>query len=170
MPRLRSAALAAAMLACGATAAQAEDQVARGAYLVRIMGCNDCHTVGVFLGKPDFAHALGGSDVGFMVPGLGVRWGPNLTPDDATGLGKWSDADIIKAIREGVTPDGRKLIPSMPYVGYAALTDADAGAIVAFLRSLTPIRHAVPAAVGPNEKPTAPYLAVMMPQGVMMPQ
>jgi mono/diheme cytochrome c family protein len=98
--------LVAAALA-GASAASADDsEVARGKYLVTIGGCNDCHTPGSFLGKPDFSRVLGGSEVGFAIPGLGVFAGPNLTPDKETGLGNWTDDQIISAITAGVTPEG----------------------------------------------------------------
>ena len=158
------AASGAALAVCGTIAAQAEDDVARGKYLVTLMGCGDCHTPGYFLGKPDFAHPLSGSDVGFELPGVGVRWGPNLTPDPETGLGKWSDEQVITAIRTGATPGGGKLIPIMPYNDFAALTDADARAIVAYLRSLPPVVHAVSAATVPGETPKAPYMTVVMPK------
>lgn len=158
------ATLAAALVACVATAAQADDQVARGKYLVTIMGCNDCHTPGYFLGKPDFQHALSGSDVGFEMPGLGIHWGPNLTPDPETGLGKWSDKEIITAVRTGVRPDGRRLVPIMPYAGFATLTDDDAAAIVAFLRTLPPTKHAVVGPTKPGEKAPGPYMTVVMPK------
>ncbi|MBX5472869.1 MAG: c-type cytochrome [Acetobacteraceae bacterium] len=143
--------------------AYAEDAVTRGKYLVTIMGCGDCHTPGYFLGKPDLAHPLSGSDVGFEVPGAGIHWGPNLTPDRETGLGQWSDKEIITAIRKGVTRDGRHLIPVMPYRNFSVLTDRDARAIVAYLRTLPPVRHAVPQPVPPGEKASAPYMAVVMP-------
>ena len=58
-----------------------------GKYLVTISGCNDCHTPGYFFGKPDMSRFLGGSDVGFEIPGLGVFVGPNITPDRETGIG-----------------------------------------------------------------------------------
>jgi hypothetical protein len=98
------------------------------------------------------------------VPDTGYRWGPNLTPDKETGLGKWTDAEIIKAFKEGIRPDGRKLIPIMPYMAFASLTDADTAAIVAYLRSLPPIHHAVPAPLGPDAKPPGPFMAVTMPK------
>ena len=82
-------------------------QVARGRYLVTISGCSDCHTPGALLGSPDMKRYLGGSDVGFAIPGAGVFVGENLTPDKETGLGSWTDAQIIAAIRTGKTPDGR---------------------------------------------------------------
>ena len=87
-----------------------EAQVERGRYLVQIAGCSDCHTPGHFLGQPDPARFLGGSDVGFEIPGVGIVYGPNLTPD-ATGLGAWtadqivatytfSDADAVKYLTQ----------------------------------------------------------------------
>src|SRR6516165_12200992 len=82
----------------GVAAVAADDGVARGEYLVQFGGCNDCHTPGYFLGKPDLARFLGGSDVGFDLPGTGTFVGPNLTPDKATGLGSWSRDEIITAI------------------------------------------------------------------------
>jgi len=76
----------AALAAAGAVLAllpraQAESQIDRGKYLVVVAGCNDCHTPGFFFGKPDMARYLGGSDVGFEIPGLGVFNGRNITPD-----------------------------------------------------------------------------------------
>jgi hypothetical protein len=60
-------------------------------------------------------------------------------------------------------PDGRQLAPVMPWQSYAALTDADGHALVAYLKSLPPIRNPVPQVVGPTEKPVTPYLTVSMP-------
>jgi mono/diheme cytochrome c family protein len=156
--------LATALVLCASTAALADDAVQRGAYLVRIMGCGDCHTPGYFLGKPDLQHPLSGSDVGFEMPSLGIHWGPNLTPDPETGLGKWSEQEIITAFRTGVTPDGRKLIPVMPAANFAVLTDADAHAIAAYLKSLPAVRHAVNAPVKPGEKPTGLYFKIVAPE------
>ena len=73
---------------CLAFPASADDaQVARGRFLVTIAGCSDCHTPGALLGSPDMKRYLGGSDVGFAIPGAGVFVGENLTPDKETGLG-----------------------------------------------------------------------------------
>ena len=156
-----AAVLTATMLGCGA---RADDAVARGKYLVGIMGCGDCHTPGYFLGKPDFAHALSGSDVGFEIPGLGIHWGPNLTPDPQTGLGTWTEAEVITAFTRGVRPDGRRLIPTMPYGDFAALTPEDAHAIAAYLRSLPPVVHAVTPPTKPGEAAPAPYMTVVVPK------
>ena len=92
-----------ALLALGLAAAvagdvQADTRIKRGAYLAAIMDCGGCHTPGVFFGKPDQSRYLGGSEVGFFIPELGYFYPPNLTPDPETGLGKWSEADIIKAL------------------------------------------------------------------------
>jgi len=128
--------------------------VDRGAYLVTIASCNDCHTPGFFLGKPDMTKVLSGSDVGFTIPGLGAFIGRNLTPDKETGLGGWTDDQIIKALTTGVRPDGRQLAPIMPWRALSNLTPDDAKAIVAYLRSLPPVKHAVPGPFGPNETST----------------
>jgi mono/diheme cytochrome c family protein len=156
----RVAVAVAAVAAAGAAAAQPA-AVERGRYLAAVGGCGDCHTPGHFLGKPDASRALGGSEVGFHIPGLGVFHGPNLTPDKETGLGNWTDAQIVAAITRGRRPDGRQLAPAMPYPALAALTPADAKAIVAYLRSLPPVRNKVPGPFGPNDKPAAFVLAVL---------
>jgi mono/diheme cytochrome c family protein len=147
---------------------QKDQQVARGKYLVTIMSCTDCHTPGYFLGKPDEARFLGGSDVGFKIP-PGVFYGPNLTPDKETGLGNWTDAQIIAALKTGKRPDGRELVPVMPYRAFANLTDADAKAIVAYLRTIPPVKHKVLGPFGPTEKPTGFIMTVMPGEGMPQP-
>ncbi len=141
----------AAIAALASTASAQDDPVARGEYLVNLGGCHDCHTPGYFLGAPDMERYLGGSDVGFEVPGLGVFLGRNLTPDKETGLGNWTDDEIATALTTGERPDGRVLAPVMPYHAYARLTGEDVAAIIAFLRSLDPVNHAVPGPFGPGE-------------------
>jgi mono/diheme cytochrome c family protein len=147
----------------------AQDQVARGKYLTTIMGCGDCHTPGNFLGKPDLAHPLSGSDVGFEVPGLGVFVGRNLTPDKETGLGTWTADQIVTAITTGKRPDGRVLAPAMPWMDFAALTKEDAHAIAAYLKSLPPTRHAIPGPFGPNEKVTVLVYKIVPGSGMVPP-
>jgi mono/diheme cytochrome c family protein len=143
--------------------AQSPDAVKRGKYLAAIMDCGGCHTNGALAGKPDPKLELAGSEVGFGMPGVGVFYPPNLTPDPETGLGTWSEADIVKAVRTGVRPDGRELAPVMPWRSYAALTDADARALAAYLKSLPPVRHQAPPLAGASEKAPAPYLTVAEP-------
>ena len=124
-------------------AAADEAQLARGRYLVIIAGCSDCHTPGALIGAPDMKRYLGGSNVGFAIPGQGVFVGQNLTPDKETGLGSWTSEQIITAIRKGKRPDGAQLSGVMPYAALSHLTDEDASAIVAFLQSLPPVSNKV---------------------------
>ena len=153
--------LAAAALAV--PPARADDaQIARGKYLVIIAGCSDCHTPGALLGAPDMKRYLGGSDVGFSIPGLGVSVGENLTPDKETGLGAWTSEQIIAAIRTGKTPEGRDLSPVMPFAAFSHLTDADAQAIAAFLESLPPVSNKV-RNFGPKEPVTVSVSAILPP-------
>lgn len=125
-------------------------QIDRGQYLTTVMGCNDCHTPGALYGQPDFTRKLSGSELGWRGP-WGVSFPRNLTPDMETGLGYWSEEEIVKAIRTGVKNDGKMMLPPMPWQDFAALTDADAHAIAAYLMSLPPVKHAVPAAVPPGQ-------------------
>ena len=81
-------------------------EIARGKYLVTVGSCTDCHTPGSFFGKPDMSKYLGGSDVGFAIPHLGVFVGPNLTPDKATGLGNWTDCANRRCDYERTNPAG----------------------------------------------------------------
>jgi hypothetical protein len=97
---------------------------------------------------------VSGSDVGFAAPGVGAAVGRNLTPDKETGLGDWSPEQIVTALTTGVRPDGRKLSPIMPYMELANLTNDDAFAIAAYLKSLPPVKHAVPGPFGPKETPS----------------
>ncbi|MEA2857234.1 MAG: hypothetical protein QOH98_1555 [Methylobacteriaceae bacterium] len=152
----------AVLLAMGAPQAHAQStQVKRGLYLVNIGGCNDCHTPGSFLGKRDESRTLGGSDVGFGIPGMGVFVGPNLTPDKETGLGNWTNEQIVTAIRTGKRPDGRMLAPVMPYNDFAHMTKEDALAIAAYLKSLPAISNKVPGPFGAADKPDVFVMTVL---------
>jgi mono/diheme cytochrome c family protein len=71
----------------------------------------------------------------------------NITPDVETGIGSWSDAEIVRAIREGVTPDGRVMGPPMPFALYRGIADDDVEAMVAYLRTVKPVRNEVPESV-----------------------
>ena len=159
------------ILAAGVVAAtvlghpvRAETQVERGQYLAHIMDCGGCHHTGAFTPQPNLETPLAGSDIGFEIPGMGVFYPPNLTPDAETGLGKWSDAEIITAFTTGVRPDGRQLSPAMPWISYAHITADDATALVTYLRSLKPVEHKVPGPCTAGDKPTAPYPTVMVPK------
>jgi mono/diheme cytochrome c family protein len=112
------------------------DIVKRGAYLARIGDCAGCHTV-----DPARPFA-GGKPVDLP---FGRLYTPNLTPDAATGIGAWSDADFLRAMHEGIGRDGERLYPAFPYVEFTRLSDEDVLAIRAYLRTLAPIRYTPPA-------------------------
>jgi len=114
--------------------------VERGDYLAGLLGCGFCH-VGVGPNGPDPSRAFAG---GLEIPEKFGTWrSPNITQDEKTGIGKWTDDQIMAAIRTGVRPDSSQLFPVMPYLNYNRMTDADAKALVAFLRTVKPIDNAV---------------------------
>ena len=155
---------AAAVALLAAAPAFAETQVERGEYLAHIMDCGGCHNTGAFTPQPNLETPLSGSDIGFEMPGMGVFFPPNLTPDAETGLGKWTDAEVITAFTTGVRPDGRHLAPVMPWRSYSHINAADAEALVAYLRSLKPVKNKVPGPFAATDKPTAPYFTVVAPK------
>jgi mono/diheme cytochrome c family protein len=75
---------------------------------------------------------------------FGVFYTPNITPDDATGIGRWEAADFVAALKHGRTPSGSFYFPAFPYRAYSGLTDQDAFDIGSYLKSLEPIRNQVP--------------------------
>ncbi len=136
-----------AILALGfhfATTARAETKLERGKYLTTIMDCGGCHTTGSFLGKPDPAKYLAGSEVGWAIPTLGVFYPSNITADEETGIGKWTTKDIVKLLRTGLTPEGREVAPMMPWRSYAKASEADLEALAAFIKTVPGVKHAVP--------------------------
>jgi mono/diheme cytochrome c family protein len=166
MSRSIAASICIALLALSLAPLKAENaDVARGKYLVSIAGCNDCHTPGYFLGKPDESRFLGGSEVGFEIPALGIFHGPNLTPDRETGLGGWTDAQIVAALTIGKRPDGRELAPVMPWRAFANFTKEDVGAIVAYLRTLPPVSNKVPGPYSSAEQ-SAAFVMKIVPGGL----
>ena len=123
-------------------AASAEDLRARGAYLVNtIAGCGNCHTPKDRAGRAVAGKELSGG-LEFDIPPAHVVV-PNITPDPETGIGSWTEAQIVMALRDGKRPDGTIIGPPMPIDFYRQLSDRDAAAIARYLRSLQPIRHAV---------------------------
>ena len=119
----------------GVAARAAEDQIARGAYLVRAAGCTSCHTDVKNNGPP----MAGGRAL--KTP-FGVFYSPNVTPDPETGIGAWSDEEFLRALREGVGPDGAHYFPVFPFTTYTRMTAADGLAIKAYLLSLPPVSRA----------------------------
>jgi mono/diheme cytochrome c family protein len=128
-------------LLAGPVVAAAQTAVERGRYLVEGLGaCANCHTPKGPQG-PDAGKHLAG---GFEIPeAFGVAVSPNITPDRVTGIGAWTDEQIIRAIREGKHRDGRTLGPPMPYGFYRGLSDTDVKAMVAYLRTVQPIENRV---------------------------
>lgn len=122
--------------------AQAETAVERGKYLVEVLGaCANCHTPKGPGGDIPEKHMAGGFKI---EEPFGVAVSTNITPDKETGIGTWTDQEIIRAIREGKRKDGRTLGPPMPYYLYRLISDSDVKAMVAYLRTLKPIKNTVP--------------------------
>jgi mono/diheme cytochrome c family protein len=110
--------------------------VERGAYLAKAADCMVCHTTP---GGKEYAGGLG-----FKLP-FGTLYSTNITPDQETGIGNYTDRDFLNAMHAGIRRDGARLYPAMPYTSYTYVTDADALAIKAYLFSLPAVRAAPPA-------------------------
>jgi mono/diheme cytochrome c family protein len=124
------------------TADTSPEGIARGEYLIRdVVGCQGCHGPAVPEGEEADRDAplIGHEEVSLVPPFAS----PNLTPDEATGLGSWTDAEIARAIREGLDKDGVSLA-MMPSNFYHTMSDADVAAMVGYLRSLEPVSQAIP--------------------------
>lgn len=127
------------------TALANDARVERGAYLMNaVAACGNCHTPFGPQG-PDMSRALAGRLLEDNE--IWTVYASNITPDMETGIGGWSDAELIRAIREGVRPDGSVIGPPMPINLYRGLSDEDAAAMVAYMRSLPGIRNETPASV-----------------------
>jgi mono/diheme cytochrome c family protein len=118
------------------------DPVRHGAYLVTIGHCMECHSTWS-AGVSDYSAGLGRGGRPFgpvLIHGLAPTWqgsiAANITANPADGIGRWTSAEIVLAIRHGIARDGRHLDPPMPFAFYAGLTDEDAGDVVAYLRTL----------------------------------
>jgi mono/diheme cytochrome c family protein len=138
MTRWALAGLAAITISSGAFAQSA---VERGSYLVNgILTCGNCHTPkgpgGVEL--RDKLHS--GGVIEWDTPTFKVK-GPNITPDPDTGIGRWSDADVKRAIQDGKHPNGHALAPIMPFAFYKIFTPGDLDAVVAYLKSVPAIKN-----------------------------
>lgn len=148
----------------GRFAPQFAEQVERGEYLIELLGCGACHTDGALLGAPEPALSLAGSRTGIAWSNPlgernpGVVYPPNITSDVETGIGGWSDPEIANAIRFGAGRHGTGGIRVMPWPGYARMTDDDVAAMVAYLRSIEPVRHRVPDNVEPGRRATEPFV------------
>jgi mono/diheme cytochrome c family protein len=124
------------------------ERVARGRYVVQhVSACFDCHSERVLAYALPFKpgrEGVGGFIWDAKVQFPGTVGAANLTPDPDTGLGRWTDGEILRAIREGVDREGKALFPLMPYGHYRAMSDDDGKAVVAYLRTLAPLRYTPP--------------------------
>lgn len=161
-------------------AAQHRTPVELGGYLVRTMGCHDCHTpwkLGPKGPEPDMTLALTGHPESLKMPPAptmppgpwigaasatntawsgpwGVSFTANLTPDKETGLGDWTEEQFIATMRTGKHQGkGRALLPPMPYPVVGALVDDEIKALWAYLQSLAPVKNRVPQPIDPPEEP-----------------
>ena len=134
-----------AVIAASAGAASARDTavIERGRYLMQgVVACGNCHIARDDKGQPLFDKGLSGGLL-FDEPPF-KAYAANITPDPDTGIGKWTDTQLAKAIREGVRPDKRVIGPPMPIEFYRHLSDADLVAIIAYLRAQPAVRNEVP--------------------------
>ena len=143
--------------------AAADRSTRRGEYLTTLLGCGGCHTEGGLLGQAN-GPWLAGSTVGVAWSDYNEGIAPavvypgNLTPDDETGLGKWSRRDIAEAILTGVTHQRDVLVPVMPWRNYSLLKREDAYDIAAYLKSLDPVSRPIPANVPVGTPAKNPYI------------
>jgi mono/diheme cytochrome c family protein len=137
---LRIGLLSFVLVGLGISAARSETPIERGAYLVHsIVACGNCHTPKNSDGKAIADRELAGGPV-FNAP-IFHAVAPNITPDIETGIGNWTDDQIVNAIRNGKRPDGTTIGPPMPIAYYRNMSDSDVRAIVAYLRTVKPIKN-----------------------------
>lgn len=150
----------------------------RGEYLVTILGCNDCHTplsMGPQGPEPDMSRMLSGHPETMKIPGppalsepwmwagtgtntafagpWGISYAANLTPDEETGMGVWTEETFLRSMRSGKHMGGsRQIMPPMPWVWYGKMTDDDLKAVFAYLKTVPRMKNRVP----PYQPPPAP--------------
>jgi mono/diheme cytochrome c family protein len=158
-----------------------DELIARGKYLVTVSGCNDCHSPKIMTpmgpipdttrlmsgypsekGIPTLSEALAkdqswvkmSHDVTAFAGPWRMTFGANLTPDEATGIGNWTEEVFVKTIRTGKhlgQEGGRPVMPPIPWYMIAKMTDEDLSSVYQYLMSLPAISNRVPAAIPPNE-------------------
>jgi len=119
------------LLCAHASLGLAQGDAKRGAYLAKVGGCAGCHTDA----KKDAVPYAGGREL--KTP-FGTFYGPNITPHAEAGIGRWGEADFLRALRSGVRPDGAHYFPAFPYPSFTQIADADARDLWAYMRSLPP--------------------------------
>ena len=118
------------------------EQIERGAYLAVLADCSACHTPA---DRPAFSGGLA------IATPIGTVYATNITPDLATGIGRYRLYDFERAVRRGILPDGTPLYPAMPFPSYARLSDSDVRALYAyFMNGVAPVKH-------PNEATGIPW-------------
>lgn len=143
MKRKLALTVAVAAGALWSVTAAAETPLERGTYLMKsIVACGNCHTMQGPEGP--VGAELAGMTVPLEEPGLFKAFPDNITPDEETGIGSWTDEQIIRAIREGIRPDGTLIGPPMPIEQYRKMSDSDVQAIVAYLRSVPAVKNEIP--------------------------
>ena len=123
------------LLGAWAAAASAQGDAKRGEYLAKAGGCLGCHTED----KKDATPFAGGRAL--KTP-FGTFFGPNITPHPQAGLGKWAEADFVRAMRHGRRPDGANYFPAFPYPSFTKIDDRDLRDLWAYLRTLAPSTRA----------------------------
>ena len=140
------------------------EQLTRGRYMTGLLGCGSCHTDGALVGNVNQSRLLAGSSTGiaysspFVDDFPGIVYPPNLTPDMETGLGSWTMNRLVQMIRVGTIDHSSRSLPVMPWPAFVNITEEDAFAIAAYLKSLTPVRHQVPSNVSRGQRSSAPYV------------
>ena len=127
-----------ALLSSLAVAQQVDPaDISRGAYLARVGDCIACHTAGPQ--SPPFAGGLP------LNSPFGIIYSTNITPDPTNGIGRYTLDDFSRALRNGITKDGRRLYPAMPYASFTATTNDDIRALYAyFMNEVTPVNYKPP--------------------------
>ena len=131
--------------AISAFAAAPDDAVTRGAYLFAAAGCAGCHT----RVKPKGGFLAGGRRLDTQ---FGAFYPPNITPDPLHGIGRWSLADFVRAMRQGRGPDGTLYFPAFPYPSYSGMSDGDLGDLWAYLKTVPAV-----AVTGPEHDLDFPF-------------
>lgn len=131
------------LMTASAGYAQKAGSIERGKYLMEgVVACGNCHVARGPQGQPLFDKGLSGGML-FDEPPF-KAYASNITPDLQTGIGKWADAELAKAIREGIRPDKSIIGPPMPAAFYRNLSDGDLAAIIAYLRAQPAVANEVP--------------------------
>lgn len=138
--------------------------VAQGKYMVELLGCGGCHTEGALMGAPVSGLSLAGSHTGIAhsnpleTDTPGVVFPSNLTPDPDTGIGRKTDLELKAAISGRVGRHTVRRLRVMPVIAYSKVRDEDIDAVIAYLRSVPPVRNAIPRNVPAGKRTAEKYV------------